>query len=168
MGKGDEVIAMALVQPKAELLTVTSLGFGKRSPIEAYRVQSRGGKGIINIKVTQKNGAVIGAKTVTDHDELMLISHEGMMVRCPVKDVRSTGRATQGVRLISIKGKDRVASIARVAPKEEETGESEPSDEPATTAEAPAEPASQRAAPRAKTSTKAAPTGKTTARKKSK
>ncbi len=120
LGKGDEVISMAIVRPKAELLTVTTLGFGKRSPLEAYRVQSRGGKGIINIKVTSKNGEVIGAKTVTDQDEVMLITHEGMMVRSPVKDIRSTGRAAQGVRLIHIKGKDRVASVAAVVPKEKE------------------------------------------------
>jgi DNA gyrase subunit A len=119
LGKGDEVIAMGLVRSGASLLTVTALGFGKRSALEEYRLQSRGGKGIINIKITKKNGEVVGAKTVTDQDELMLISHEGMMVRCSVKDVRSTGRAAQGVRLISIKGKDRVASVARVAPKEE-------------------------------------------------
>ena len=124
LDKKDTVVSMAIVQPKAELLTVTELGFGKRSPIEEYRLQSRGGKGIINIKVTSRNGEVIGAKTVSDQDEVMLISHEGMVVRCPVKDVRSTGRATQGVRLISIKGKDRVASIAAVVPKEkEEAGE---------------------------------------------
>ncbi len=120
LNKKDEVVSMALVQPKAELLTVTTLGFAKRSPIEAYRLQSRGGKGIINIKVTGKNGEVVGAKTVTDQDEVMLISQEGMMVRCPVKDVRSTGRAAQGVRLISMKGKDRVASVAAVVPKEKE------------------------------------------------
>ena len=120
LGKGDEVIAMVLAEPKAELLTVTTLGFGKRTPIEEYRLQSRGGKGIINIKVMKKNGEVVGAKTVTAQDEVMLISQEGMMVRCPVKDVRSTGRGSQGVRLINIKGKDRLASVARVVPKEKE------------------------------------------------
>jgi len=126
LGKGDAVISMTLAQPRSELLTVTELGFGKRSPVEEYRLQSRGGKGIINIKVTPKNGAVVGAKAVTDKDEVMLITHEGMMVRSPVKDVRSTGRATQGVRLINIKGKDRVASVARVAPKDEESVEAIP------------------------------------------
>jgi DNA gyrase subunit A len=126
LGKGDQVIAMQIVQPKASLLTVTELGFGKRTETEEYRLQSRGGKGIISIKVTKKNGAVVGAKTVTDQDEVMLISHEGMMVRCPVKDVRSTGRATQGVRLINIKGKDRVASVASVVPKEKEEAEEPP------------------------------------------
>jgi len=120
LGKGDDVMAMALVRPKADLLTVTTLGFGKRTPLEEYRVQSRGGKGIINLKVTQKNGPVIGAKTVTEQDEVMLITQEGMMVRSSVKDIRETGRATQGVRLMHIKGKDRVASVAAVVPKEKE------------------------------------------------
>jgi DNA gyrase subunit A len=144
LGKGDEVISMAIVQPKAELLTVTTLGFGKRSPLEEYRVQSRGGKGVINIKVTSKNGEVIGAKTVTDQDEVMLITHEGMMVRSPVKDIRSTGRAAQGVRLIHIKGKDRVASVAAVVPKEKEEAELPPAGPPT-------------AAPRAKAREEAAP-----------
>ncbi|MBI4341593.1 MAG: DNA gyrase subunit A, partial [Candidatus Omnitrophica bacterium] len=134
LDKKDEVVSMQVVQPKAELLTVTSLGFGKRSPVEEYRVQSRGGKGIINIKVTERNGEVVGAKTVADQDEIMLISHEGMMVRCPVKDVRSTGRAAQGVRLISIKGKDRVASVAAVVPKEKEEAAEPPSAAPAEAA----------------------------------
>ncbi len=116
LDKNDEVIAMAVVNPKADILTVTDHGFGKRTHFEEYRSQSRGGKGIINIKVTEKNGKVIAAKTVTDQDELMLISQEGMMVRCAVKDVRSTGRAAQGVRLISIKASDRVASVACVVP----------------------------------------------------
>ncbi len=120
LGKGDAVISMQVVQLKASFLTVTELGFGKRSSLEEYRLQRRGGKGIINIKVTTKNGAVVGAKTVTDQDEVMLISQEGMMVRCPVKDVRMTGRAAQGVRLINIKGQDRVASVAKVVPKERE------------------------------------------------
>ena len=120
LGKEDAVIAMQLVRKDAALLTVTTLGVGKRTFLKEYRVQSRGGKGIINIKVTKKNGEVVGAKTVMDQDELMLISHEGMMVRCPVKDVRTTGRASQGVRLINMKGKDRVASVAAVVPKEKE------------------------------------------------
>jgi len=126
LGKGDEVIAMVIARPKAELLTVTSLGFGKRTPGEEYRLQSRGGKGSINIKVTKRNGEAVGAKTVTEQDEVMLISQEGMMVRCPVKDVRVTGRATQGVRLINIKGKDRLASVACVVPKEREEQEEPP------------------------------------------
>ncbi|MBI1992272.1 MAG: DNA gyrase subunit A, partial [Candidatus Omnitrophica bacterium] len=142
LGKGDEVIAMALVRPKSSLLTVTTLGFGKRSALEEYRLQSRGGKGIINLKVTKRNGEVVGAKTVTDQDEVMLISQEGMMVRCPVKDVRATGRASQGVRLINIKGKDRLAAVASVVPKEKEEQADPPAaGEPKQVAPEPAEPA---------------------------
>jgi DNA gyrase subunit A len=154
LGKGDEVIAMVVVKPQSALLTVTALGFGKRTRMEEYRLQSRGGKGIINLKVTKKNGEVVGAKTAGDRDEVMLISQEGMMVRCPAKDVRITGRATQGVRVISIKGKDRVASVACVVPKEKEEGEEPPTtSEPAVEsppAPGAAEPEPPTAKPRAK------------------
>ena len=154
LGKGDEVIAMALVKPKATLLTVTALGFGKRTDLEEYRLQSRGGKGIINIRVTKKNGEVVGAKTVTDQDEVMLISQEGMMVRCPVKGIRSIGRASQGVRLINIKGKDRLAAVASVVPREKEDEEEPPSPEEPAAAPAPsptsaAAPAEAEPAPKA-------------------
>lgn len=138
LGKGDEVIAMNVARPKSDLMTVTRLGFGKRTAIDDYRLQSRGGKGIINIKVTKKNGEAVGAKTVTDQDEVMLISTEGMMVRMPVKDVRQTGRGTQGVRLINIKGKDQVSSMAAVVSRAKEEGEglpvsaAEPSPQPST------------------------------------
>ena len=168
LGKGDEVIAMQIVQPKSTLLTVTELGFGKRTDLGEYRLQSRGGKGIINIKVTKRNGAVVGAKTVTDQDELMLISHDGMMVRCPVKDVRSTGRASQGVRLINIKGKDRLASVAAVVPKEKE----EQAELPPPTAEPKMQTAAPAAAPtpplpasKAKAAGKAKPHAKAKKRK---
>jgi DNA gyrase subunit A len=153
LDKGDQVIAMTTVNPKADILTVTEHGFGKRTPFEEYRIQSRGGKGIINIRVTDKNGKVVAAKTVSDRDELMLISQEGMMVRCSVKDVRSTGRAAQGVRLIAIKGKDRVASVACVVPDDADQAGAEPVAEAgnATEANAPAaakpQAASETAAP---------------------
>lgn len=118
--KKDSVIAMEMVtRDDQTILTVTTGGFGKRTKISEYRTQSRGGKGIINIKVTGKNGEAIGAKIVTDKDELMLLTQGGMMVRCPVKDIRITGRNAQGVKLISLKEKDRLTSIARVAPEEE-------------------------------------------------
>jgi len=161
LGKGDDVIAMAIAQLKSELLTVTALGFGKRSKIEEYRLQSRGGKGIINIQVTKKNGEVVGAKMVTDQDELMLITHEGMMVRSSVKDIRLTGRAAQGVRLIHIKGKDRVASVACVVPKEKEEQAEPPSAEPKAQAAQPSAPPAAEADVKA-----AAPTSKGAAKPK--
>ncbi len=125
LGKKDEVIGMEIVKPKCTLLSVTEKGFGKRTAFEEYRIQSRGGRGVINIKTTDRNGRVVGVKSVADKDETIIITQAGMVVRCPVKDVRTIGRNTQGVRFISLKSKDRVVSIAKVAEKtdEEETDE---------------------------------------------
>ncbi|MGE4357892.1 MAG: DNA gyrase subunit A [Candidatus Omnitrophota bacterium] len=120
LSKNDEVMAMEIVKKDATILTVTSLGFGKRSPVDEYRSQARGGKGIINIKVTKKNGEVVGLKTVTDKDEIMIISASGMLVRCPVKDIRVTGRAAQGVKLIRLEPKDKVSCVASIVAEEEE------------------------------------------------
>jgi DNA gyrase subunit A len=119
LAKKDEVIAMELAQKEATVLTVTELGFTKRTPISQYRLQRRGGKGIINIKVTAKNGPAVRLKTVSDKDELMVITQNGMFLRCAVKDIRSTGRSAQGVRLIKLTDKDRVSSVAHVIAEEE-------------------------------------------------
>jgi len=123
LGKQDEVIAMEIVDPKTAILTVTELGFAKRTTASEYRTQSRGGKGIINIKVAKKNGEAVSLKIVGDKDELMAITTGGTIVRCPVKDIRTTGRSAQGVRLIRLSGKDKVASVARVIAEEEVTAE---------------------------------------------
>ncbi|MFH1398444.1 MAG: DNA gyrase subunit A [Candidatus Omnitrophota bacterium] len=120
LAKKDEVIDMVLAQKDATILTVTELGFAKRTPFEEYRLTRRGGKGIINIKVTDKNGQAVGVKTVNDKDELMVITQNGMFLRCAIKDIRSTGRAAQGVRLIKLEAKDRVSCIAPVIAEEEE------------------------------------------------
>ena len=117
--KKDEVIDMVLPQKGATILTVTELGFAKRTPVEEYRLTSRGGKGIINIKVTDKNGEAVNLKTVSDNDELMVITQNGMFLRCAVKDIRSTGRPAQGVRLIKLQDKDRVSGVAHVIAEEE-------------------------------------------------
>ena len=119
LGAKDEVISMLVFPPDVEktgstILTVTALGFAKRSKFSEYRVQSRGGKGIINVKVTERNGSVVGALPVTEDAEIMAITKSGMIVRCSAKDVRQTGRSTQGVRLISLKKEDKVTSVANV------------------------------------------------------
>ena len=119
LGKKDEVIGMVIVRPEATLLTVTAGGFGKRTPFKEYRRQSRGGKGVINIKVTKKNGEVVGLKSVTEQDEVMIITQSGMVVRCPVKDTRAVGRNSQGVHVIRLEAKDQVSSVASVVKKEE-------------------------------------------------
>ncbi len=120
LSKKDEVIGMEIVRPEATLLTVTTGGFGKRTSFKEYRRQSRGGKGVINIKVTKKNGEVVGLKSVTEKDEVMIITQHGMVVRCLVKDIRAVGRNALGVHVIRLAGKDQVSSIASVVEKEEE------------------------------------------------
>ncbi|MFA4842368.1 MAG: DNA gyrase subunit A [Candidatus Omnitrophota bacterium] len=120
LGKKDAVIDMILAQKDATVLTVTELGFAKRTHIKEYRLTRRGGKGVINIKVTAKNGLAVGLKSVNDDDELMAITQNGIFLRCAVKDIRSTGRSAQGVRLIKLAAKDRVSCIAPVIAEEEE------------------------------------------------
>jgi DNA gyrase subunit A len=117
LGKGDIVVGMQVFPSDIDktgstLLTVSSLGYAKRSKFEDYRIQSRGGKGIINLKTTEKNGLVVGILTVQQDDEIMVITQEGMVVRCPVNDIRLSGRSTQGVRLISLNKSDKVTSVA--------------------------------------------------------
>ena len=119
LGPKDFVIGMETARQEATLLTVTKKGFGKRSELSQYRTQSRGGKGIINIKISSKNGPVVGIKSVKDDDEIMIITQHGMIVRTPVKNVRATGRSTQGVRLISLKDKDTVSAVASVVKEEQ-------------------------------------------------
>ena len=120
ISKKDAVIGMEIAKPSATLLTITSKGFGKRTNLSQYRTQSRGGQGIINIKLTDRNGEVIGLNTLHDKDEFILITEGGMIVRSPVKDVKTTGRNSQGVRIMRLKEKDKISSVARVVAEEEE------------------------------------------------
>ncbi|MBF8299664.1 MAG: gyrA 1 [Acidobacteria bacterium] len=116
----DAVVAMGVLRPGGTILSVTEQGYGKRTELDEYRVQSRGGIGIINIQTSDRNGKVVGIIQVTDDDELMLITQQGKILRMASKDIRTIGRATQGVRLIDIEGDDRAVSIARLAEKDEE------------------------------------------------
>ena len=121
--EGDEVVsAESLVPPPPgepqapTILTVTRNGYGKRTELSEYRVQSRGGKGIITIKTTERNGPVVAAAPVQDGEEVMLITNRGMLIRLPVKQISVIGRNTQGVRLIAVESKDElVMAVARVA-----------------------------------------------------
>tara|TARA_A100001037_G_scaffold251361_1_gene234849 strand:- start:41541 stop:43976 length:2436 start_codon:yes stop_codon:yes gene_type:complete len=114
LGEDDEVVGMEVVSPGEIILTVTVLGFGKRGRIDDYRVTNRGGKGVINIKVTEKNGQVVGIRKVTENDEFMLITTGGQLIRLRSTDVSIIGRATQGVRLIRVKDDDSVSGLARI------------------------------------------------------
>jgi DNA gyrase subunit A len=115
----DVVVAMEVVRPVGTLLTVTERGYGKRTEMDEYRVQSRGGVGVINISTSARNGQVVGVSYVEEGDEVLLITQQGMIIRMPTNDVRAIGRATQGVRLIEIEGEDKVVSVARLVEKDE-------------------------------------------------
>ncbi len=119
----DEVVAMEVVREGGTLLSVAQNGYGKRTELEEYRLQSRGGVGIINIQTTDRNGKVVGIAYVHDDDEVLLISQQGMILRMKAGDVRTIGRATQGVRLIEMEEGDAVVSVAKLAEKDEENGD---------------------------------------------
>jgi len=118
----DKVIGMTLARPDRTILTVCENGFGKRSPIDDYRLIKRGGIGVINIRTTDRNGRVISILDVTDKDEIMMITQSGMTVRSSLRDIRVIGRATQGVRLISLKEDDVLTSVVRIEEEEDEGG----------------------------------------------
>ena len=121
--QGDCVVAAAIVDNTCTLLVAGANGIGKRTPFEDYRVQSRGGKGIITMKTGDKTGDVVGALTVHESDELMLITNKGQMVRTRVKEIRETGRNTMGVILINLKGAEKLSSIAPVVADVEDDGD---------------------------------------------
>jgi len=119
-GKNDHVIAIAIVDPNAMLLVAGENGIGKRTPFDDYRRQSRGGKGIITMKTGEKTGAVVGALTVRDFDEIMLITNKGQMVRTRVKEIRVVGRNTIGVKLMDLRNGEKLQAIAPVVSEAEE------------------------------------------------
>ncbi|WHZ27582.1 MAG: DNA gyrase subunit A [Nitrospira sp.] len=116
--EGNEVIGMETITPDSttSILTITEGGYGKRTPVGEYRVQGRGGKGIISVKTTERNGLAVGFLQVRDGDEIMLIAAQGKVLRCKVDDIREIGRNTQGVRILDLDGEgDRVVGVARLA-----------------------------------------------------
>lgn len=128
--KGDEVVDLVVIEPEGSVLTVCENGYGKRTALEEYRLTRRGGKGVINIKTTERNGDVVSIRAVNDDDELMFITEKGIMLRTDLSEVREIGRATQGVRMIRLEEGDKVASVARIVPEEEETENADAESEP--------------------------------------
>lgn len=121
LSDSDEVIGMICVENESEdVMVVSENGYGKRSRIEDYRVTNRGGKGVKTINITEKTGALVALKSVTDNDDLMIITESGMTIRMAVESVRLMGRAAQGVRLINLKENDTIASVTRVGKSEDE------------------------------------------------
>ncbi|MDJ0866934.1 MAG: DNA gyrase subunit A [Myxococcota bacterium] len=118
----DQVVGMEILQPGASILSITANGYGKRTPLEDYRVQKRGGQGIITIRTSSRNGPVIGVAQVTDDDEVMLITDRGKVLRCRVSGISTMGRATQGVRLMELAPGEQLVAVARMAERDEGEG----------------------------------------------
>ena len=121
----DEVVSLIVAEQDSPILTATEKGYGKRTTLDEYRVQARGGSGVISIKTSARNGKVVGAIQVTDEDEMMLISNKGTLVRARAADVSIIGRNTQGVTLINIAKGEKLVSVAKIAETEEEDAEGE-------------------------------------------
>jgi DNA gyrase subunit A len=116
--EGDQVVAMQVVKPGGTLLTVTQKGYAKRTDLDEYRVQSRGGLGLKNLEITEKNGDVVGIAQVHENEELLVITQQGKILRTPAADIRTIGRATQGVRVMDLGDDDSVVSVALVEREE--------------------------------------------------
>ena len=123
--KDDEVVSLIVAEQDSPILTATEKGYGKRTALDEYRAQARGGSGVISIKTSDRNGKVVGAIQVTDEDEMMLISNKGTLVRARAADVSIIGRNTQGVTLINIAKGEKLVSVAKIAETNEEESDSE-------------------------------------------
>ncbi len=120
LAQGDAVVGLRVVRTGGTVLTVTGNGYGKRTPIEEYRRQSRGGKGLINIKTTERNGPVVGVNFLRGEEQVMLITEKGMIIRLNTADISTIGRNTQGVRLIQVEEGDHLVSVARLAERDDD------------------------------------------------
>ena len=124
----DVVIGMEVINPQtasSTICTVTENGFGKRTELDEYRVQSRGGKGVITIKTSERNGCVVAIKQVTDDNDLMLITDQGKIIRNRITDTRVIGRNTQGVRLMVTEEHERIVAVAKLAERDDDEADRE-------------------------------------------
>jgi DNA gyrase subunit A len=118
LGPGDSVVGMEFLSPGATILTVTQNGYGKRTPLDDYRVQNRGGQGVITIRTTPRNGEVVGVAQVVDDDEVMFVTGGGKVLRARVSSISTMGRATQGVRVMNLDAGEKILSMARLAERD--------------------------------------------------
>jgi DNA gyrase subunit A len=121
----DAVVSLETINKEATLLTVSARGYGKRSDVDGYRLQSRGGKGVITMRTTEKTGEVVSMRQVNDDDHLMLVTDTGRIIRLRMAELRVIGRNTQGVRLLNTGPEERVVSLALLAEKEDEVAAEE-------------------------------------------
>jgi len=123
LDKKDKVIDLVIIRRASTLLTVTAKGMGKRSELDEYRVQHRGGRGIITLKRSDKTGDVVALKEVLPDEELMMITKKGIVIRVPVEGIRMSGRNTQGVKVMNLTPGDLVVDVARIVKEDDETGD---------------------------------------------
>ena len=124
LDQGDWVVSTEIVEPANDLLVVTSMGYGKRTPLKDYPVQSRYGQGVRTLSAnTKASGRIAAARVVAEEDEIAIISEEGIVLRTKVSEIPQMGRATRGARIMALKEGDRVASLARVPAEKGEIGE---------------------------------------------
>ena len=115
----EKIIGMEIIDDSVEILSVTANGYGKRTSVSEYRKQSRGGKGILAMRLTEKNGDIIQIKPVTDKDDLMIISDKGQVIRTKISGISLMGRTTQGVRLIKLKENENVVAVEKIVDPDE-------------------------------------------------
>jgi DNA gyrase subunit A len=135
--EGTRVVGMEVLEDQETLLTVTENGFGKRSSVEEYRTQIRGGKGVFSIKTSKRNGQMVSLALVGDHDELMMVTDKGKLIRTAIDGINVISRNTQGVKLINLSPKETLIGIARLPEGEagpetdgEENGEADENQDP--------------------------------------
>ncbi|NTW35111.1 MAG: DNA gyrase subunit A, partial [Syntrophobacteraceae bacterium] len=122
---GGQLVGMDVIDEGKSILVITQKGFGKRTPSEEYRSQSRGGKGVLNTRVTDKNGEVVGFRQVADEEEILMITDRGRLIRTPVAPIRQIGRVTQGVKLIDLDEGEQVVDVAVLQESDESKEEGE-------------------------------------------
>jgi len=127
--KDDVVVGMLVVKREGTILAATNKGYGKRTDVEAYRTQNRGGKGVYTIKSTEKVGKLVSIMEVVDSDDIMIITDQGIMIRQPVEQINTIGRNTQGVRLIRLDEKAQISTITKVLKEEDDESEEAQSEE---------------------------------------
>src|SRR5436189_3220199 len=149
--KNDHDMDMVVVRRKSTLLTVTEKGMGKRSELDEYRVQHRGGRGIITLKRSDKTGDIVALKEVLPEDELMMVTKKAIMTRVPVEGIRISGRNTQGVKVMNLAPGDLVVDVARVVKEDEaDDGDADDADAPRAPAKAKKAPAKAKLQPKKK------------------
>ena len=123
LAEGEAVVGMiAVTDPNMMILTVSAHGYGKRSPVEEYRLTNRGGKGVTALKATERTGPLVAVRGVTDEDDLVIATINGLLIRISASTIRETGRTAGGVKLLTLKEGDAIADVSRVVKEEEENG----------------------------------------------